>query len=156
MLLRSTRTPAAHSKDYLLLLIGPHCPRHPLLGPSIHSIRQVTITLLTGSLLRNWTSVRTGRGTKNCKSLKRLVFAHPSRTIPFNYSHLLKCVVNAVSIVLGVTAQVIYDFLKYGSEFLHFVPIVGLPEAAKILLRIWQSLRRVNVCIQYLISIVCH
>ncbi|KAI0822902.1 hypothetical protein BC628DRAFT_1421313 [Trametes gibbosa] len=53
-------------------------------------------------------------------------------------------IATAVATVLGVSIELIHEALKYGSDLLMLSPIVGLPQAAQGLLKIWDSLRRVN------------
>ncbi|KAH9848357.1 hypothetical protein C2E23DRAFT_889200 [Lenzites betulinus] len=52
-------------------------------------------------------------------------------------------VATAIATVLDIALDVIHDALKYGSEILSLAPVVGLPQAARALLKIWDSLRRV-------------
>ena len=47
--------------------------------------------------------------------------------------------------VLGTASQVVHELLEVGVDVLKFAPIVGLEEAARTLLNIWDALQLVDV-----------
>ncbi|KAI0640836.1 hypothetical protein C8Q79DRAFT_920613 [Trametes meyenii] len=47
--------------------------------------------------------------------------------------------------VLGTTAEVVHELLEISTDLLRFAPIVGLEEAARTLLYIWESLQLVDI-----------
>ena len=47
--------------------------------------------------------------------------------------------------MLGTASQVVHELLEVGVDVLKFAPIVGLEEAARTLLNIWDALQLVDV-----------
>ena len=47
--------------------------------------------------------------------------------------------------VLGTASQVVHELLEVGVDVLKFAPIVGLEEAARTLLNIWDALQLVDI-----------
>ncbi|CDO74643.1 hypothetical protein BN946_scf184944.g2 [Trametes cinnabarina] len=47
--------------------------------------------------------------------------------------------------VLGITAQVVHELLELSVDALRFAPVVGLEEAARTLLNIWDALQLVDI-----------
>ncbi|KAI0632558.1 hypothetical protein C8Q77DRAFT_1058832 [Trametes polyzona] len=54
-------------------------------------------------------------------------------------------VAEAAANVLGVTGEVLHELLEVSVDVLRFAPIVGLEEAARTLLNIWDSLQLVDI-----------
>lgn len=61
-------------------------------------------------------------------------------------------VAEAAANVLGITADVVHELLEVSADALRFAPIVGLEEAARTLLNIWDALQLVDVRVLYVIS----
>jgi abelson tyrosine-protein kinase 1 len=47
--------------------------------------------------------------------------------------------------VLGTAGDVTHELLAVSVDVLHFAPVIGLAEAARVLLNIWDSLQLVDV-----------
>ena len=47
--------------------------------------------------------------------------------------------------MLGTASQVVHELLEVGVDVLKFAPIVGLEEAARTLLNIWDALQLVDI-----------
>ena len=48
--------------------------------------------------------------------------------------------------VLGTAGDVTHELLVVSIDVLRFAPVMGLAEAARVLLNIWDSLQLVDVC----------
>ncbi|KAL1938386.1 hypothetical protein VTO73DRAFT_11626 [Trametes versicolor] len=85
---------------------------------------------------------------------KREVIPRPweerkQRTIPTEqaegWARTRERVAEAAANVLGTTGEVMHELLEVSVDILRFAPIVGLEEAARTLLNIWDSLQLVDI-----------
>ncbi len=57
--------------------------------------------------------------------------------------------------VLGTAGEVVHELLEVSVDVLKFAPIVGLEEAARTLLNIWDALQLVDVSATYSSVFAC-
>lgn len=72
------------------------------------------------------------------------------------HSPSLQRVAEAAANVLGTTGMVMHELLEVSVDVLRFAPIVGLEEAARTLLNIWDSLQLVDVRVYVTTTVMPH
>lgn len=56
--------------------------------------------------------------------------------------------------MLGTTGEIMHELLEVSVDVLRFAPIVGLEEAARTLLNIWDSLQLVDVRVDVIATVM--